>query len=130
MKKLYLSLSLLLAALSFSLTSSASGKEEPNEKAIQMSEEVKAVINNSCFGCHNTDSRNDDAKEDLDFKTWHELSTVKQLGALKDIKEVLIKNEMPPKKFLEHKPDKALSDDQKELLVVWVKEQSKSLLNK
>ncbi|WP_321288202.1 heme-binding domain-containing protein [uncultured Sunxiuqinia sp.] len=130
MKKLNLSLSLLLAALSFYLTSSASGKEEPNEKAIQMSKEVKAVINNSCFGCHNTDSRNDDAKEDLDFKTWHELSTVKQLGALKDIKEVLIKNEMPPQKFLEHKPDKALSDDQKELLVVWVKEQSKSLLNK
>ncbi|WP_159519448.1 heme-binding domain-containing protein [Sunxiuqinia indica] len=130
MKKMNLSLSLLLIALSFAFTSSASEKEEPNEKTIQMSEEVKAVVNNSCFGCHNTDSRNDDAKKDLDFKTWHELSTVKQLGALKDIKEVLIKNEMPPKKFLEHKPDKALSDDQKELLIAWVKEQSKSLLSR
>ena len=130
MKKLNLLLGLFLFVMFFTSTLIASEKEDPTENSIQMNEEVQAVIKHSCFGCHNTDSRNKDAKEDLDFKTLHELSKAQQLGALKDIRKVLRKNEMPPKKFLEHKPEAALTIEQQDILVDWVKGQSKALLAK
>jgi len=36
--------------------------------ASKVLENVQAIIKKSCWGCHNTDSKNDDAKEELDFK--------------------------------------------------------------
>lgn len=115
--------------LSFLITT-ANGKVNPDEKPIQMPENVKEVIQNSCYGCHNNDSRNEDAREELNFDVLNDLSKVKQLGALKHIREVLEENEMPPKKFLERKPDKALTEEQKQLLIDWVKQQSTALMSK
>lgn len=94
----------------------------------QMPDDVKAVIDNKCFGCHNTDSKNDKAKEDLDFKTFDKLSKMKKIGAYKDIGEVLDKNEMPPKRFLDHFPDKALTGEEKKLLMDWAKKEAEALV--
>jgi len=35
---------------------------------------------------------------------------------------------MPPQKYLEHNPDKKLTESQKELLIKWAKEESSALM--
>lgn len=119
----------LLFAVIFSLSLYAG---EPEKNAVQpygsMPDTVKAIIDKSCVGCHNTDSRNDDAKKELDFKKIETLSKIKKIGTYKEISEVLEKNEMPPKKFLERFPDKALSDTEKKVLMNWAKKESEALV--
>ena len=103
--------------------------EKPQEtKAVKMPDNVKAVIENKCFGCHNTDSKNDKAKEKLDLKTLDSLTQTKMIHALTEIGEVLEKNEMPPEKFLEKFPDKKLTDAEKKILMDWASSEAKVLM--
>ncbi|QIA07894.1 heme-binding domain-containing protein [Draconibacterium halophilum] len=88
----------LLAAAFFMLSLLAFGTDKPT-KAKAMPDDVKAVIENSCFGCHNTDSKNEDGKKELDFKKLDSLSKIKMISTYKEIEEVLDENEMPPKSF-------------------------------
>lgn len=99
-------------------------------KGEPMPENVKAIIEKSCFGCHNTDSKNDKAKEKLDFKSFDSLEKMKQIVAYKDIHEVLVKDEMPPQKFLEKFPDKKVSEDEKKILIEWAKNEIETLKSK
>lgn len=96
--------------------------------ASEMPENVEAIIKNSCFGCHNTDSGNDDGKEALDFKKLDDLSLMKKISAYKHIGEVLEDNDMPPKKFLEKYPDKKLSAEEKQVLIAWAKKEAEALV--
>ncbi|MCE4564858.1 heme-binding domain-containing protein [Maribellus sp. CM-23] len=122
------SLSLLFVAL-FSLSLFAGETEKnPVQPFGPMPDEVKAIVDKSCIGCHNTDSRNEDAKKELDFKKLDTLSKVKMISTYKEISETLEKNEMPPKKFLEKYPDKALSETEKKVLLSWAKKETKALV--
>lgn len=118
--------SVLLAAF-FALSFYASGSDNP-PASNPMPDNVKAIIQNSCFGCHNTNSKNEDGKEALDFKKLDNLSMIKQISAYTDIKEVLEEGEMPPKKFLEKKPEKKLSDEQTKILLDWSKKAAEELV--
>jgi len=129
MKNLNLITSLFLVLLLSSSISFADEKPDEKKITLKMPEDVRAVVDNSCFGCHNTDSRNEDAREHLDFKTMHQLSDIKKLGAFKEIREVIEENEMPPKKFLERRPEKELTEEQKKILIDWVKKESVALMN-
>jgi len=103
--------------------------ENPSEtKAVKMPDDVKSIIDKSCFGCHNTDSKNDKAKEKLDLKTIDSLTSPKMISALKDIAEVIDENEMPPAKFLEKYPDKKLTDAEKMTLMDWANKEAKALM--
>lgn len=106
-----------------------------NEKATdtnlsKMPDNVKAIIDRSCFGCHNTDSRNEDAKEDLDFKTFDTLTQFKKIGTYKKIGEMLEKQKMPPSKFLNRFPEKKLTDEETSVLMNWAKQEADALLKK
>ncbi|WP_167614827.1 heme-binding domain-containing protein [Maribellus sediminis] len=126
--KTKITLNLLFLGL-FTLSAAASDTEKSTYYSpAQMSEEVKAVVQNKCFGCHNTDSKNDKAKEDLDFKTFDTLTNLKKVSAYKKIGDVLNENEMPPKKFLDHYPDKKLTDAEKKLLMDWAKTEAEKLV--
>lgn len=106
-----------------------SATDKPKSENIpKLPENVKAIIDKSCFGCHNTDSRNEDAKEDLDFKKLEGLSFMKKISAYKHIGEVVEENEMPPKKFLEKRPEKKLTDKEKEILIAWAKKEAETLV--
>jgi uncharacterized membrane protein len=105
-----------------------SSENKTNTKAITTPDEVKAIIEKSCFGCHNTDSKNDKAKDKLDLKTLGDLETPKMIHALKEISEVVEENDMPPAKFLEKFPDKKLTDADKKILMDWADNQAKSLM--
>ncbi len=110
------------------LVLNASEKEVKGKAEVVMPENVKAIVEHSCFGCHNTDSKNDDAKEKLDFKTLDDLSSFKKIGKYRDIVEVLEKGEMPPKKFLEKFPDRNISEEDSQILKNWVEEQANALI--
>ena len=101
----------------------------PEEKQLNMSEEVKSVIDQSCFGCHNSESKNIKGKNKLNFdRIGQKYSAIKSAGKLKDIAEVIQENEMPASKFLKNYPDKALTEDQKTLLIEWALAESKKYM--
>ena len=92
--------------------------------SIAMPDNVKAIVENSCYGCHNSESKSEKGKKKLQFDQLDKLSAFKAVGKLSDIQEVLQKGKMPPEKFLEKYPDHALKDDQKQTLMNWAKEES------
>jgi mono/diheme cytochrome c family protein len=93
-----------------------------------MPKEVNAIIDQSCFGCHNTDSQNEDAREELDFKTLDDLQKVRKITKLKDIAKVVEEGDMPPKKFLEKRPEKKLTEEQIKILTEWAEKEAKKLI--
>lgn len=119
-------ISVFIVAL-FAMSFVVSAHDNPIKKD-KMPDNVKVAINKSCFGCHNSDSKNEDAKEALDFKKLDGLSTIKKIGAYKEIGETIEEQEMPPKKFLERKPEKKLTDEEKELLINWSKKEAEALV--
>ena len=124
----YAGLVLIFVFASFFITANEKPKPLKSQEEMQLPEDVKGVIDNKCFGCHNSDSKNDKAKEKLDFKTFNELPMVKKIGAFNHISEVLEKNEMPPEKFLARFPDKKLTDEETKILTEWVKKETSSLM--
>jgi len=106
-----------------------SAAENPaDSKVVNMPGDVKAIIDKSCFGCHNNDSKNDKAKEKLNLSTFDTLTKNKMIAAYKGMAEAVEENEMPPAKFLEKFPDKKLTDTEKKVLMDWANNEAKSLL--
>ena len=117
----------LVVFLFVSFASSASNNPA-DAKAVKMPDDVKAIIDKSCFGCHNTDSKNDKAKEKLDLLTLDSLTKNKMIATFKDIEEMIEEDEMPPAKFLEKFPDKKLTDAEKKILMEWANKEAKALM--
>ncbi len=121
-------ISLVLVVFLFaSVSVSASEKPQPL-KPVNMPDDIKSIIDKSCFGCHNTDSKNDKAKEKLDLKTIDSLDKSKMIHALKEIAETVEESEMPPAKFLEKFPDKKLTDAEKKKLMDWANSEAKAMM--
>ena len=117
----------LLSAFGFALIlflqaipkTDAHNQPELNDEAPAIPEDVMAVVQQKCYGCHNAESKNEKGKEKLD---WDELESAKKgkaLATMKKITEVLEGDEMPPEKFLERKPEGKLSDEEKATLLAW-----------
>jgi uncharacterized membrane protein len=119
---------LSLAAFMFATFLTVASENPTENKTGTMPDDVKVIIEKSCFGCHNTDSKNDKAKEKLVLNTLDSLSTSKMIHALKEISEVVEDDEMPPAKFLEKFPDKKLTDAEKKLLMDWANNEAKALM--
>ncbi len=103
-------------------------KPGPGASEMQMPENIKTIIDQSCFQCHNIDSQNDKAKKALDFKSFDDLGKVRKITKLRDIAETVEKGEMPPKKFLENNPDKKLTEEQVKILADWAKKEASALI--
>lgn len=102
----------------------------PPEDSLVIPENINNILDKSCFGCHNTESNNDKAKEKFLIDKLSELSKVKMVAKLDKINEMVEKNEMPPEKFLAKYPDKALTPDEAKALREWAIATSDSLLKK
>lgn len=127
-RKKHFFITLFALLLSVGLLSASVTPTEAKAPAIP--DNVKALIEKSCFGCHNTDSKNDKAKEKLDLKTFDALGKKEMIHALGEIAETVEENEMPPAKFLEKFPDKKLTDAEKKILIDWAKNEGKALMKK
>lgn len=81
--------------------------------------EVKAVVDQKCYGCHNVNSKNEKGKAKLDWDALTKMKKAKRMAAMDEINEVLTEGEMPPKKFLENKPEGALTEAELATLLAW-----------
>ena len=103
-------------------TASASGDFE-------IPADIQAIIDNSCYGCHNADSDDEKGKKKLQFDQLAHLKTYKLVGKLADISDVVNEGDMPPKKAVKKYPEIKLSDEDKTKLADWAKQTAESLSN-
>jgi len=91
--------------------------------------EVKAIIDQKCYGCHSMDGKSKDAKESLMWDSIPQYPKVKQLAKLNDIIDVLDDGSMPPEKFIEMEPGAKLTKEQRRILKSWAEQAADELLN-
>lgn len=87
---------------------------------------VQDIIDNSCYGCHNSESSSTKGKMKLNFDKLTEAKIGKQVGKLVKISKVVEKGTMPPEKFINKYPEKALTKEDSDILIDW----ADSLANK
>jgi len=130
MKKVFFILSAAIFGLLFMNFSSVTNtvKENPSSPAaIEIPTDVQAILDNSCYGCHNSDSKNLKGKKKLNFDKLSDLKTYKAIGKLTDVAESVTEGDMPPKKILKKHPDMKMTDTETETLVNWAKSTAKTL---
>jgi hypothetical protein len=98
---------------------------DANTAKKEIPENVLKVIKKSCYGCHNSESGNEDAKAEISFDKWSGYSSFKKIGKLKEIHETVSKNEMPPKRFLKKYPERKLTELEAKALIEWTKKEQK-----
>jgi len=129
MKKMTVFAGIFLTFFLVSFLGKATDKTSAEEPAM-MPKKVQSIIENKCIGCHNTDSRNDKAKEKLDFKTLDGLAKIKKIGTYNHIVEALEKDKMPPEKFLAKNPDKKLTQREAKIIMDWANKEAAALMKK
>jgi len=130
MKKVLFVLGLAITGLLFMNFSPVTKTAEENPSGlttIEIPGDVKEILDNSCYGCHNSDSKNLKGKKKLSFDKLSDLKTYKAIGKLTDVAESVIEGEMPPEKTLKKHPEMKMTDEQTEILVNWAKSTAKSL---
>ncbi len=96
--------------------------------APEIPENVKKVIDKSCYGCHSEDGRSDDAKDALRWDMMGEYDKAKLVSVMDEIIEVIEKEEMPPEKFLERKPEIKPTEEEYAILKQWAEQEADKLL--
>jgi uncharacterized membrane protein len=86
---------------------------------------VKAVVDQKCYGCHNAESKNEKGKAKLDWDAFEASKKSKQLATKAKIIEALENGDMPPAKFLENKPEGKLTQAELATLMDWSKSKKK-----
>ncbi|MFC5623658.1 heme-binding domain-containing protein [Algoriphagus winogradskyi] len=85
----------------------------------KMPANVKAIVDQKCYGCHNAESKNEKGKKKLDWDFFEAEKKSKQLATMSKINEVLTEGDMPPARFLENKPEGKLSEEEMAILKEW-----------
>ena len=101
----------------------------PQEKVVSpFPENVVKIFQNCCFDCHGEASSNEKALAKMDLSKWNELSNSKKVGRMQDIIDILKKGDMPPAKYAAKYPDRAPSQEQKDIIIKWAQKESDKLL--
>jgi uncharacterized membrane protein len=90
-----------------------------NPEAPALPADVKAIVQQKCYGCHNAESKNEKAKAKLDWDELEASKKAKALAKMTKITEILEEGSMPPSKFLDSNPDKKLTESEVETLMEW-----------
>jgi len=94
----------------------------------KLPKKVKAVIDKSCYGCHSENGKSDDAKDALRWDKMAEYDKAKLVSIMDGIIETIEKQEMPPKKMVEKKPEIKPSEKEYETLAKWAEKEADKLL--
>ncbi|MFM7195812.1 MAG: heme-binding domain-containing protein, partial [Bacteroidota bacterium] len=95
---------------------------EPIKEADSMvvfTPEVRAIIDNKCYGCHSNNSKGAKSRKKLNWDSLNLISRAQKANKMDDVVEVLSEDEMPPQKFLEKEPGKKLTLGEKKLMEDW-----------
>lgn len=131
MKKILSTLIVLAGGLVFMSFTSAEGNgtmAKSQKENIVIPSGVHAVIMKNCYMCHNLKSRGVKSKEKLNFDLLTHMALPDIVAKLQNIGDVLNNDKMPPKKFLEAHPDKAINAKDKSLLKDWAVASADSLV--
>lgn len=115
-----LGLAIILFIFQSFITKSGSAGEIP--------EEVKALLESSCYDCHTTHSQKRSARIIFNLDKWEDYRVTKRIGFLEKINEVVTEEKMPPKKYLKKHPEKKLTEAQMKLITDWTQSESRSLM--
>jgi len=91
-------------------------------------DEVKEVLKSSCYDCHSKEASHKKGKLALNFDKWDDYKLTKRISKLDAICEVIEEGKMPPEKYLKGNPEKALTDEQKELICNWAEGEADNLM--
>ncbi|HEY9114070.1 MAG TPA: heme-binding domain-containing protein [Bacteroidales bacterium] len=130
MKKFILLGSFLIAGFlffGFVQDNAEKSQQTPQDETFQIPADVQKVLDNSCTGCHSSESNNTKAKMKLKFDEMGSLKTFKLSGKLSDIAKEIEEDKMPPSKAIEKYPEMKLSAEDKALVVNWAKETAAKL---
>jgi hypothetical protein len=132
MKNTFLSLILIIVAaiavMAFTIPTGKTNNPPQDKPAAQFPADIQKIFETSCFDCHTDLSSNPKSKAKLNFTTWDSLSAAKKVGKIQDISDVVSKGDMPPTKYLEKFPEKALSKEQNDLVIKWAVQESDKLM--
>ena len=90
-------------------------------------ENISAIFDKSCYGCHNSESSNEKAKATLMIDKLGDLKKSKLSSKLYKIVWELENGKMPPKKFAAKYPDKVPSVEETTTLIDWAEVAKESL---
>lgn len=115
--------------VNFSIENNKAPQEEVKSDTVtyNVPDDVQQILDKSCFGCHNSESKNIKGKGKLKFDQLGDLKLYKQVGKLTDIADVVKEGDMPPSKFLKNYPDRELTIEENEKLVSWATDMAKQL---
>ena len=127
-------LPLLIIGISFGLYSFTKSEDHhynsvKEADSIEIPAEIQSIIDDKCYGCHNTESKGEKSKKKLNFDSFTngKYSKGKTISKLGKIKDELDEDNMPPEKFLAKYPHKKLTPEEKTLMENWVIDQKKQL---
>ncbi len=129
------SLALILTAGLFSFGISEMALDQPSadsillqdEAGITFPENVKAIVDAKCMGCHKPDARNEKAREKLQWEKVPKMNKEEQEHLIAELFEVLEEGKMPPKKVVERRPQMKLTDEETKTLLAWAEVEEKRL---
>jgi hypothetical protein len=93
-------------------------------------EDIQPIVKKSCWGCHNTQSKNEKAKAKLSFDTLEKMKKKELGGVLSKINEEVSKGDMPPPMFLEKFAQAKPTDEEKGKLISWSQMESSKYMKK
>lgn len=91
-------------------------------------DEILTLVENSCFNCHTSGAKSEDALKALNFDEWNDLKPTKKVSVLNKIQEVMKESKMPPQKYLEKYPEKSISEEDRNTIMNWAKEETAKLM--
>ncbi len=100
----------------------------PEDPATGFPEEVTVLLERSCFDCHSDEASNLKAKSRLNFSKWEDYKLSKKVGKLSDISDEVKGKKMPPKKYVEDYPDRALTDEEITVITTWANAEADRLI--
>lgn len=89
------------------------------EQNLVFPDDVMAIIENKCMGCHKPDARNEKAREKLQWAQLADMPVDDLIAKLDVLMEVLEEGAMPPAKMLEKYPEQKLTDNEVATLKNW-----------
>jgi len=94
----------------------------PSDEVFIIPDSVRKILEKSCIECHNSRSKNKRALKKLDFDELNNIKTYQIIGKMVNVAEVVVNNDMPPRRFIKKYPGKALTYKDRQIIVNWVNE--------
>jgi hypothetical protein len=95
---------------------------------IEMPADIKTIVDKSCYGCHNTESRSEKGKAKLKWDKLNDLSKAKQVAVLETIIGAIKEDAMPPENFRERYPDNVPTKGDAKKLMEWADAQADKIM--